>query len=145
MGTNTRSSTGCGVRTGKTWGRISARVSSCDALLDCRRDAGVQTADVGGIDLNTNWGYQWQAPEGTSACSDAYQGAYAFEAYETRAVADYLANGTEWKHGKHEVEKVRKVRAFVDLHSYGQLCELGVSLVKPTPPRYVRGSGTMQV
>ena len=51
-----------------------------------------------------------------------YQGSEAFEAYETRAVANYLANGTEWKGDKHKSEKVRKVRAFIDLHSYGQLC-----------------------
>jgi hypothetical protein len=39
-------------------------------------------------------------------------------------VADYLANGTEWKGEKKADKKPRKVRAFIDLHSYGQLCEL---------------------
>lgn len=117
MGTSTRSSIGSGERTGRMWGQTSVKVS-CAVEREFP-----SIADMVGIDLNTNWGYQWQAPEGTSACSDAYQGSEAFEAYETRAVADYLANGTEWKRHKHEQEKVRKVRAFVDLHSYGQLCE----------------------
>lgn len=80
--------------------------------------------DISGIDLNTNWGYMFQSGT-SSACSDAFPGTEAFEAYETRAVANYLINGTEW-HGEKERTIPRKVRAFVDLHSYGQLCELGL-------------------
>lgn len=55
----------------------------------------------------------------------------AFEAYETRAMANYLANGTTWcadcDRGEGEGDEGkrpgRRVRAFVDLHSYGQLCK----------------------
>ena len=42
-------------------------------------------------------------------------------------MANYLANGTNWcpdGSGEPPVEG-RRVRAFVDLHSYGQLCEFG--------------------
>lgn len=48
-------------------------------------------------------------------------------------MANYLDKGVEWADefgGKKKKGPERKVRAFVDLHSYGQLCEsiyLGVS------------------
>jgi extracellular matrix protein 14 len=71
-----------------------------------------------GIDLNGNWGYQFQPSR--LACSDSYKGSYAFEALETRAVANYLANGTT-PEGQ---PRAHRVKAFIDLHSYGQLCKL---------------------
>jgi len=71
-----------------------------------------------GIDLNSNWGYKWRHPK-SSVCSDTYPGREAFDAPETRAMGWYLANGTM---PEVEGEGGRKVRAFVDLHSYGQLC-----------------------
>lgn len=91
-----------------------------------------------GIDLNSNWGYKWKKSETASPCSDAYPGQEAFEAYETKAMAKYLDDGLPWStpvdsanKGK---EKVRKVRAFVDLHSYGQLCRLYIPCqTKPLP------------
>lgn len=64
--------------------------------------------------MNSNWGYQWSpnvmAP---NPCSESYPGSEAFEAVETRLVADFLE----------ELKEIRDVRAFVDIHSYGQLCE----------------------
>ena len=69
-----------------------------------------------GIDLNSNWGYKWH-PVKSSPCSDQYSGKEAFESYETKAVADYFAKDTA------EDGKPRHVHAFVDLHSYGQLCQ----------------------
>ena len=84
-----------------------------------------------GIDLNSNWGYKWRPGRSTSTCSDSYSGQMAFEAYETRVMANYLANGTSWCPGcgRAQVDgdegkgPRRRVRAFVDLHSYGQLCK----------------------
>ncbi|ORY34862.1 putative cell wall organization and biogenesis-related protein [Naematelia encephala] len=78
-----------------------------------RQDTGHKGCE--GIDLNSNWGYKWGPRKTISACSESYPGAQAFEAYETKAMANYLANGTTGRHGQ------RKVRAFIDLHSYGQL------------------------
>jgi extracellular matrix protein 14 len=52
----------------------------------------------------------------TNPCSSSYPGAQAFEAVETKAIADYLATTKD------------QVRAFVDVHSYGQLCESSVIL-----------------
>ncbi|KAL7425007.1 hypothetical protein Q5752_000694 [Cryptotrichosporon argae] len=69
-----------------------------------------ELAECTGIDLNSNWGYRWQ-PSRKSPCSDAWAGSHAFEAQETQAVADYM-NGTAGE---------RRVTAFVDMHSYGQL------------------------
>nr|XP_018260376.1 uncharacterized protein I303_07294 [Kwoniella dejecticola CBS 10117]OBR82534.1 hypothetical protein I303_07294 [Kwoniella dejecticola CBS 10117] len=64
-----------------------------------------------GIDLNANWGYKWRASKAT-ACSEGYGGKEAFEAYETKAISEYLSSAAE---------RGNRVRAFVDLHSYGQL------------------------
>lgn len=86
-----------------------------------------------GIDLNSNWGYKWRPARTNNPCSDTYGGSESFEAYETRAMAHYLQNGTAWNPSmlsepvpREKVDTVagRRVRAFVDLHSYGQLCEL---------------------
>lgn len=61
--------------------------------------------------MNSNWGYQWSpAALFSNPCSESYPGAHAFEAVETQVVADYLKNSPN------------NVRAFVDVHSYGQLC-----------------------
>jgi hypothetical protein len=49
----------------------------------------------------------------SNPCSEAYPGSAAFEAVETKLVADFLE----------EIKEIRDVRAFVDIHSYGQLCE----------------------
>lgn len=68
-----------------------------------------------GIDLNGNWGYEYRPSR--LVCTDSYSGQYAFEAHETRAISDYLVNGTN--EGE---ERDREVKAFIDLHSYGQLC-----------------------
>ena len=88
-----------------------------------------------GIDLISNWGYKWRPGRATSPCSDSYPGTSAFEAFETRAMANYLANGTTWCPNCTSSAPVhepgddkgkppkRRVRAFVDLHSYGQLCK----------------------
>ncbi|EPQ29442.1 uncharacterized protein PFL1_03197 [Pseudozyma flocculosa PF-1] len=60
-----------------------------------------------GVDLNRNWGFHFDA--GLNPCSEAYAGDKAFDAIETRAMAQYIddpANGVE---------------GFIDLHSYGQL------------------------
>lgn len=51
-----------------------------------------------------------------------FRGNEAFEAFETRAMAEYLRNGTQDDLVEAGEEK-RRVKAFVDLHSYGQLCE----------------------
>ncbi|WWC95761.1 hypothetical protein V866_002627 [Kwoniella sp. B9012] len=64
-----------------------------------------------GIDLNSNWGYKWRSSKST-ACSEGYAGREAFEAYETKAMSEYLSSAAE---------RGNRVRAFVDLHSYGQL------------------------
>lgn len=63
--------------------------------------------------MNSNWGYQWAPSLTSNPCSESYPGAEAFEAVETKAVADYLT-GTP-----------NDVRAFIDVHSYGQLCMCG--------------------
>ncbi|ORX37846.1 hypothetical protein BD324DRAFT_623520 [Kockovaella imperatae] len=84
-----------------------------------------------GIDLNANWGYKWRKPQHNNPCAETYAGKAAFEAFETRAMADYLlsANGPAplyEREGDDEQfnllkPKSKRIRAFVDLHSYGQL------------------------
>jgi extracellular matrix protein 14 len=110
--------------------------------------------------MNTNWGYKWR-PSHATLCTDTFSGHEAFEAYETRAMANYLANGTTWlpepepQPGSGEpTEEVlivgkeptpapapgkRRVRAFVDLHSYGQLCESPRSALILIPCRTKKG------
>jgi extracellular matrix protein 14 len=63
--------------------------------------------------MNSNWGYQWSPSLFSNPCSESYPGAHAFEAVETQVVAEYLKNTPN------------DVRAFVDVHSYGQLCTSG--------------------
>lgn len=67
-----------------------------------------------GIDLNSNWAYKWKKEKKEKPCQEGYRGKAAFEAYETKAVGEWLAKGAE---------RGTRVRAFVDLHSYGQLCK----------------------
>jgi extracellular matrix protein 14 len=74
--------------------------------------------DVGGlmckgVDLNTNWGYEFRPSR--LACSESYSGQRAFEAPETAAMANYIVNGTA------DAPRKKMPRAFIDLHSYGQL------------------------
>lgn len=75
-----------------------------------------RTADSPGIDLNGNWGHKFVPSR--LACSESYSGQTAFEAHETRAMADYLVNGSSPETGR-----TLPIKAFIDLHSYGQLCE----------------------
>ncbi|KJE00765.1 carboxypeptidase A4 [Cryptococcus gattii NT-10] len=65
-----------------------------------------------GIDLNSNWAYKWKKEKKEKPCKEGYRGKAAFEAYETKAVGEWLAKGAE---------RGTRVRAFIDLHSYGQL------------------------
>ncbi|CBQ72304.1 related to ECM14-involved in cell wall biogenesis and architecture [Sporisorium reilianum SRZ2] len=62
-----------------------------------------------GVDLNRNYDYAFASSSATSACSEMYPGDAAFSAAEARAVAAYVQ------------DDAHNVRAFVDLHSYGQL------------------------
>ncbi|CAE7212264.1 unnamed protein product [Rhizoctonia solani] len=66
-----------------------------------------------GIDMNRNWGYHWNTSgDGFSGgsqdpCSHWYPGAYPFQAPEVTAIANYI-------------RRTPKIRAFLDLRSYGQ-------------------------
>ncbi|KAK4057321.1 hypothetical protein OIO90_001818 [Microbotryomycetes sp. JL221] len=62
-----------------------------------------------GIDLNKNWAYKWSPGNRPNPCSDAYPGSRSFEAPELQAIRDYL------------VDERNHVRAFLDLHSFGQM------------------------
>ncbi|KAG8699888.1 putative metallocarboxypeptidase ecm14 [Ceratobasidium sp. 394] len=72
-----------------------------------------QLDDCKGIDMNRNWGYEWNSsspnvtvgPE--DPCSHWYPGAYPFQAPEVTAIANYI-------------RRTLKIRAFIDLRSYGQ-------------------------
>ncbi|KAB5593906.1 Peptidase M14, carboxypeptidase A domain containing protein [Ceratobasidium theobromae] len=70
-------------------------------------------ADCKGVDMNRNWGYQWNSSgDGLSdpedPCSHWYPGAYPFQAPEVIAIANYIRRTPE-------------IRAFLDLRSYGQM------------------------
>ncbi|KAF8677525.1 hypothetical protein RHS04_06041 [Rhizoctonia solani] len=65
-----------------------------------------------GIDMNRNWGYQWNTSDHFSGspedpCSHWYPGAYPFQAPEVTAIANYI-------------RRTPKIRGFLDLRSYGQ-------------------------
>ncbi|KWU41341.1 peptidase M14, carboxypeptidase A, partial [Rhodotorula sp. JG-1b] len=59
-----------------------------------------------GIDLNRNWGYQFQPGARPNPCSDSYPGAKAFESVELQALRTYMLDGVD---------------AFLDVHSFGQM------------------------
>lgn len=87
--------------------------------------------------MNSNWGYKWTGSR-VSPCSDNFPGHEAFQAVEAKAMSEYLTNGTliddeDDEYFKGEPTPApnpgrRRVRSFVDLHSYGQLCEPSISL-----------------
>ncbi|BEJ13788.1 hypothetical protein CspHIS471_0309620 [Cutaneotrichosporon sp. HIS471] len=67
--------------------------------------------DVGGLMCK---GESRFTPSGL-VCSESYSGQRPFEAPETTAMANYIVNGTA------DAPRKRMPRAFIDLHSYGQL------------------------
>ena len=75
-----------------------------------------------GVDLNSNWGYKWRPSKSANPCSENFPGEEAFQAPETSAMATYISNGSA-----DGLSGGAKVRSFVDLHSYGQLCECHIS------------------
>lgn len=70
-----------------------------------------ESDDCKGVDMNRNWGYEWNSstmnfgPD--DPCSHWYPGAYPFQAPEVKAIANYI-------------RRTPKIQAFVDLRSYGQ-------------------------
>ncbi|KAN0064706.1 hypothetical protein ACQY0O_002336 [Thecaphora frezii] len=75
--------------------------------------------ECSGIDLNSNWGVEFQP--GAYPCSESFAGRQAFEARETNALATYIAG-------------LDNVEAVVDLHSYGQLLTYPYSYTCSTSP-----------
>ncbi|KAF8316152.1 hypothetical protein DL93DRAFT_2111686 [Clavulina sp. PMI_390] len=63
-------------------------------------------AQCTGIDMNRNWGFQWE--ESGDPCHHWYGGARPFEAPEVDALAAYI-------------ERTPNIKMFIDLRSYGQM------------------------
>ncbi|KAG2176546.1 hypothetical protein INT44_007209, partial [Umbelopsis vinacea] len=62
-----------------------------------------------GIDLNRNWGYEWnRGGSSPNPCSEAYMGPAAFAAVETKLMADFVASR-------------QHAMMYIDFHSYSQL------------------------
>ncbi|GAA5848191.1 hypothetical protein JCM9279_000975 [Rhodotorula babjevae] len=62
-----------------------------------------------GIDLNRNWGKEFQRGTRPNPCSDSYPGREAFESVELQALKSYL------------LDDENHVDAFFDVHSFGQM------------------------
>ncbi|GAA5924302.1 hypothetical protein JCM3775_005650 [Rhodotorula graminis] len=62
-----------------------------------------------GIDLNRNWGKEFQRGARPNPCSDSYPGREAFESVELQALKSYL------------LDESNHVDAFFDVHSFGQM------------------------
>ncbi|GAA5890508.1 hypothetical protein JCM8208_004896 [Rhodotorula glutinis] len=62
-----------------------------------------------GIDLNRNWGKEFQRGTRPNPCSDSYPGREAFESVELQALKSYL------------LDDDNHVDAFFDVHSFGQM------------------------
>ncbi|EDO46863.1 predicted protein [Nematostella vectensis] len=86
-----------------------------------------------GTDLNRNFNYHWggigSAPN--KPCSPIYPGSRPFSEVETRNVARYL------------YKKRKRLRAYVDFHSYGQLWMSPWGFTKKFPPNYRRHARAM--
>ncbi|KAK0539609.1 hypothetical protein OC842_000881 [Tilletia horrida] len=68
-----------------------------------------ESSECVGIDVNSNWDARFQAWPVSRACSEAFPGTRAFEAYESDAIARFIA------------EPANNIRSVIDLHSYGQM------------------------
>src|SRR5262245_38221611 len=69
-----------------------------------------------GTDLNRNWGYHWDCCRGhvsRDPRSEAYAGARAFSAPETRALRDFVAG--------REIGGAQQIKAAIDFHSAAEL------------------------
>lgn len=77
-----------------------------------------------GVDLNRNWGYEWNGGDSTSndTCSDVYVGPSAFSEPETQAMRDL-------------VNELPNLVAHIDFHSYSQLVLEPWASSNNPPPR----------
>ena len=77
-----------------------------------------------GVDLNRNWGYEWNGGDSTSndTCSDVYVGPGVFSEPETQAMRDL-------------VNQLPNLVAHIDFHSYSQLVLEPWASSNNTPPR----------
>jgi len=76
-----------------------------------------------GIDLNRNWGKEFQRGTRPNPCSDSYPGHEAFESVELQALRSYL------------LDDENHVDAFFDVHSFGQMrASPSLALLPPPPP-----------
>ncbi len=77
-----------------------------------------------GVDLNRNWGYEWNGGDSTSTstCSDVYVGPSAFSEPESQAMRDL-------------VNSLPNLVSHIDFHSYSQLILEPLASSNNPPPR----------
>ncbi len=81
-----------------------------DYYREWRKNRRINIDGSRGVDLNRNWGYEWNSPGGSSLLppEDTYRGPFAFSEPEVMAIRDFA---------KH----VDNLKFFISYHSYSQL------------------------
>ncbi|GAA5836690.1 hypothetical protein JCM11251_002700 [Rhodosporidiobolus azoricus] len=77
--------------------------------------------DCFGIDLNRNWGFQFERGPRPNPCSDSYPGSEPFESVELQALSELLAPNLKREGMGKKANAGAKVDAFLDVHSFGQM------------------------
>ncbi len=89
-----------------------------------RKNRRLNSGSCDGVDLNRNWGYEWNGGDSTSTstCSDVYVGPSVFSEPETQAMRDLITT-------------LPNLVAHIDFHSYSQLILEPWASSNNTPPR----------
>lgn len=87
-----------------------------------------------GTDLNRNYAYGWGGPgASTSPCAETYRGARAYSSPETIAEINYLQPYLD----------LGRVRAYIDIHSYGAYVLSAWGYTSMPPPDYTEMNRNM--
>jgi len=98
-----------------------------------RKNRRPNSTECVGTDLNRNFNFKWATvgADHGQPCSDIYPGSWPFSEPETRNLAKYMYSIR------------RRIKAYVDFHSYGQLWMSPWGFTRYFPPTYPKNRDAM--